>query len=253
MKKFIAMIFAGLAAGTLLAGKDNVAITFSTVGPDRYADNTVVADGETYALVWTPASETFAGFNADGTAKGGSKVFIPAPVAQGGHCPRILLQVDEVEVPKAAGTWGVYLLDTRVFQTEDVVVDVGGEAVTQKQVKLDANGQKLFTVGGNVTGYGLVAADIGKLGGSSGKFVKASKARADGKRAKIRDMKILDDYVYLYVSDASPDFAYVADRSETLAEFVPTGDRPVMGSASGDTVIITKKRGEKGFFKVEDK
>ena len=40
---------------------------FSTPGPDRYADGSIVQDGECYALVWSPAGTAFAGFNADGT------------------------------------------------------------------------------------------------------------------------------------------------------------------------------------------
>ena len=47
--------------------QDKVA-RFSTPGPDCYADGTLVADGECYALVWSPKGATFAGFNADGTA-----------------------------------------------------------------------------------------------------------------------------------------------------------------------------------------
>ena len=46
MKKTIAFLVAGLCAGTLLAGMDNVVIQFSTVGPDKYADGTTVMDGE---------------------------------------------------------------------------------------------------------------------------------------------------------------------------------------------------------------
>ncbi len=32
---------------------------FSTLGPDCYADGTIVRDGECYALVWSPTGTTF--------------------------------------------------------------------------------------------------------------------------------------------------------------------------------------------------
>ena len=56
-----------LWGGFSFAGITDYVATFSTPGPDRYADGTVVADGECYALVWSPKGSTFAGFSADGT------------------------------------------------------------------------------------------------------------------------------------------------------------------------------------------
>ena len=50
------------------AGMDDKVLRFSTPGIDRYADGSAVVDGECYALVWSPKGQTFAGFNADGTA-----------------------------------------------------------------------------------------------------------------------------------------------------------------------------------------
>ena len=54
-------------AGALgaFAGVDNVAITFSTPGPDTYKDGRQVLDGECYALVWTPTGAAFGGIAAD--------------------------------------------------------------------------------------------------------------------------------------------------------------------------------------------
>ena len=54
MKKSVIAVFAGLAATAAFAGMNNVLVSFSTVGPDCYADGATVLDGECSALVWTP-------------------------------------------------------------------------------------------------------------------------------------------------------------------------------------------------------
>ena len=69
MKKSLIVILAA-AAFPLLAGQDNLLATFSTKGPDCYADGTVVKDGECYALVWTHTNAVFQGITVDGKAVG---------------------------------------------------------------------------------------------------------------------------------------------------------------------------------------
>ena len=67
-------------------------LRFSTVGPDRYADGSVVVDGECYALVWSPAGKTFSGFNADGTpVSSRDRVVLAGALAQGGKCRELFL------------------------------------------------------------------------------------------------------------------------------------------------------------------
>ena len=52
MKKTIAALFA-VASAAVFAG--DLLISFSTPGPDKYADGTQVLDGEYYSLVYTKA------------------------------------------------------------------------------------------------------------------------------------------------------------------------------------------------------
>ena len=112
--KAIKMLIAGLVlavAGMATAAMDTV-LTFSTVGPDRYANGDDVVPGESYALVWTA---DIAGFTLsdDGTATGG-KVVLVAPVAEGGRCPPVKLNIKASVAPQyEGGVWGVYLFDTR--------------------------------------------------------------------------------------------------------------------------------------------
>ena len=112
--KAMKMLIAGLVlavAGMAIAAMDTV-LTFSTVGPDRYADGSAVIDGESYALVWTADVAGFA-LSDDGAATGG-KVVLVAPVADGGRCPPVKLNIKaSVASEYEGGVWGVYLFDTR--------------------------------------------------------------------------------------------------------------------------------------------
>ena len=254
MKKTIAFLAAGLCAGTLLAGKDNVFVTFSS-DHDTYSDGEPVRDGETYAFVWTPEGEAFAGFNSDGTAAGGSKVAIKAPVAEGGHCPRVQFQVDEGVVRKEypGGTWGVYLLDTRKYQTQDVTVALpDGTEVIQKQVVLDADGRKAVTgVGGDVQGYGKVNGTFTKqFGSAEGGAVNVNKLPAGVGRPTITDIRTDEKFVYLTLEGTSPSIPYGMTSGTTPGNLKPTGDRPVLGGANGKTIFVTKKpAGNSAFFR----
>lgn len=119
MKK---LLFAMLAiAGTsALAGGLNKTITFRTNGPDTYVDGTAVKAGECYALVWTKAEKSFAGFLADGSVAEpeNSRIIMVEPLAiveNGcGHCKTSQAQLNEAFLSKLGeGEFAVYLLDTR--------------------------------------------------------------------------------------------------------------------------------------------
>ncbi len=118
MKGILSVGCAALALGAFAAA-DDVLVSFSTPGPDTYADGTAVLDGERYALVWTAsASEAFA-MSGDGTVTGG-RLVISAPLAKDGRCPPVVFEVDRAEYDArgyASGVFSVYLLDTRVTKT----------------------------------------------------------------------------------------------------------------------------------------
>ena len=108
---FAILSFCACAYGSM---QDKLA-RFSTPGPDRYADGSIVQDGECYALVWSPAGKTFSGFNADGTPVSSiDRVVLAAPLALGGKCRDSLFQVPAAEYAAlAGGEWAVCLVDTR--------------------------------------------------------------------------------------------------------------------------------------------
>ena len=116
-----ALLFAfAFSAMSVFADAANTLITFSTPGPDKYADGVTVVDGERYALVWTNG-EDFKGFTTEGEAVDPSqKVIYKAPLAKDGRCPLTLFQIDSAKAP-VGGVYSVYLLDTR-GSAEQIVV-----------------------------------------------------------------------------------------------------------------------------------
>ena len=130
MKKLMTMVGAVGMAFAATAAVDDALLSFSTVGPDKYADGTDVLPGECYALVWS-ADGQFEGIKADGTTiDPADKVVLVAPVAKQGangtYCPSILYQVDKAFAEShASGQYAVYILDTRV-KAVDGTVSVGG-------------------------------------------------------------------------------------------------------------------------------
>lgn len=251
MKKAIAFLAAGLCAGTLLAGMNNVVIQFSTVGPDKYADGATVMDGETYALVWTPTGSEFQGINADGTAAGDSKVVLKAPYAKGGHCPNIQFQVDEgyAAANYPNGTWGVYLLDTRKFATETKKIVVDGREIEQTQVKI-ADGKKVSTgVGGSVSGYGQVVCNVKpslSSAGAKGGIVQSIPAGIQP--PTIKDFKVINGMAYLFLQNTSPTVSYGVAAGQAPGSLAPVPQQqPVMGGGS-ETIIVTPATGASGFY-----
>ena len=253
MKKSIALVLAGLGAGALFAGMNNVRVQFSTVGPDTYADGATVLDGETYALVWTPTGSDFQGINADGTAAGDSQVVLKAPFAKDGHCPNILFQVDEGYANEHynGGTWGVYLLDTRKFATETVKIVVDGKEIEQTRVKTDADGKKVATgVGGSISGYGAVIPAVDKLSlspaGAKGGIVQSIPAGIQP--PTIRDFKVINGMVYLFLQNTAPSVSYGVAAGQTPGSLAPVPQQqPVLGGGS-ETIIVTPATGASGFF-----
>lgn len=124
--KLKALLFSAVAIFSLgvLADAANVLVTYSSKPVDHYADGRPVADGEWYALVWTPKLEggdqearKFGGLKSDCTPMvEGDEIVMKAPLAKDGHCPCAVFQVDSDDFEAkgyASGWFAVILLDTR--------------------------------------------------------------------------------------------------------------------------------------------
>ena len=250
MKKSLVSAFAAVASAAAFAGMNNVVISFSTPGPDKYSDDTTVVDGEKYALVWTPDGETFAGINADGKAAGGSKVVFAVAAAKAGKCPRIEFQVDEDYVASnyPGGTWSVVMLDTRSF-----VLDADGKPVI-------SDGKRVVnSVGGanEVNGYGVVgeakSAKGGEVGSAGGVAATSAEAASDAPAPQVKSISFDNEFVYVTITSTKPAFKYslaAGDEPGKIAE--KAGDPESYGSAK-DVILVKPKKAGGEFFKVNCK
>lgn len=238
MKNAIFLI-TGLLAAVAFAGIDDLVVTFSTQGPDKYADGSAVLDGECYALVWTPDKAEFAGINADGSAVAPSKVVIATSLAKNGKCPQVQFQIDG-ECRKAnfpGGTWTVVLLDTRRYK-----VDAQGFVTSE----FESVGDKK-----KVSGYGKVAT----LGAEAFAVANADAVLAGTRAAiaagSIKITGIKPDGDNVIITAVAPAGARVG----LSVGLTPDSIAPIPGEKYGseEMVFIAPKAGDKGFFGLEAK
>lgn len=242
MKKTLIAIMAALTMSSFAAQND-LLITFSSVGPDKYADGSVVLDGECYALVWTKTGQVFEGIAADGVAVGdNSKVVLVAPVAKGGHCPTIVFEVNaEMADSLADGTFGIYLLDTRLANGK-----IGG---------VKSNGEPVA-----VNGYGAVGSAVSKS--ASAEPVSAEGAGTATVSAKSQDpasalqpvitaVKIVGGNVYLSVSGTLPCMQYNVSSGASPSAIVEKNvSAPQNGNSEEEIIFVTPATGTSRFFKI---
>lgn len=249
MKKIVTMIgIAGLAFAAT-AAIDDALLSFSTVGPDKYADGTTVLDGECYALVWTKKGATFGGIAADGSAIAETdQILLVAPVAKYGRCPNVLFQIDAAKVDALGeGTYGVYLLDTRVVAKDGTTKPAGA---TNGKLSL-VNGYGLTTkpaTVGKATAGGATTAEEKETSG--GQIVAAGAAAPKNlPQPKITSIKIEGEYVKLTVQNM-PGFMRVSSGADVSADDTQGAAQATDGSADEVILYAPKAAGTSGFFKV---
>lgn len=240
MKKLLFGLFAGAAASLFAACNDTV-ILFGSEGPDRYADGTTVLDGEQYAIVFTAAGGEFGGFNADGTlVSAGDTVVFKRALAKDGRCQGGAIQLSAETVAKLGeGSFGLYLLDTRVFATAadgvSPAVTVGGAATAASSVgKSDVNAG--YTLGGSVKTDAI----------EPGSGVAAVPAESLGDPV-ITGIELQGDYVILHVGNTSPLARYDAVSGDLNGGTQREGaaNSPKTGS-EGEILLVVpaKEKGE---------
>lgn len=226
--KYAAIFACGCAAllsvSAFAEGVDDALITFSTQGPDKYADGTVVKDGENYALVWVKKDAAFGGFTAEGKLvdEENNMLLGVFPRAKDGRCQDTFVQISKTfaDTYGAAGGFVLYLLDTRS-------ADKTAVAATKDDL---AKG---------VQSYGEVAA----LGVSSGS-IKVTTATEAGEAAiasaipsgilppVIKSAEVKDGMFVVTVEQTSPAIRYnlsggetpSADEKAGIAEAAKAGD-----------------------------
>ena len=246
-KKSIALLLSlGITAVAFANSLGDARLSFSTQGPDRYADGTTVLDGECYALVWSKDGD-FEGFSADGACiDAKDRIVLLAPVAKGGRCPKVLFQIPAAEANElSGGKYAVYLLDTRVA--------AGGSVRPRGTV----NGKLAL-----MNGYGAASANL-TLGGSfseqaakevgneqkNGQVACALCAAPAGcEQPRVKAMRIEGDNVFLTVENLKG-FMRVSSGDTVAASDMTDAAVETQGGAE-DVTLVTRKPGTAGFFKV---
>lgn len=238
MKKTIAALFA-VASAAVYAGMNDLVISFSTPGPDKYADGSVVLDKEYYSLIWTS--------NVDGSQK---KV-VSLKAARNGKCVPVVFTIDESTVSDYDnGTWGVYLLDTRVFEKDadgNLVKDAEGNPVAKLSGRADANAMAAVADGivnvpgakANVDATDAVAAGAFDL------------AAAGVPQPTVESIAIEDANVVVTVGNTVPFVKYTLLAGNDVSTFsVPENVKDANGDDTGIIKIVTPKKDDAQFFKV---
>ena len=239
MKNILMTILAALALSAL-AGQDNMLATFSTKGPDCYADGTVVKDGECYALVWTHTNAVFQGITVTGEAVGSqeeNRVLCIAPLAKDGHCREVVVEVNKVlaDLYAGSGTFSLHLLDTRKADGVPGGVESGVNGFGAAEEFTLSASEQLQTI--SATNAALAAT--------------ATVLPASIPQPKIKSIEVKDGIVRLTVARTSKMVRYgVSSGTSPTAMSADADFAPQDGDDAGDIVIEAPAKGNSGFFSV---
>ena len=229
----------------LLAAANDVVLTFSTPGPDTYADGTTVLDGESYALVWTKTGATFGGIAADGKLlSANDKIVLVAGVAEGGRCPTTVFEIEAADFAAyEGGSFALYLLDTRVKDAEGNVSIAGVDAFT-------LNAPKSVNAIGAATAATSAASSSTSTSSLNLASASAVALAAVGVHSKIdvptiTALKIEGETVSITVKDTSPTADYFVVPGTTPGLFATALD----AKQENGTFTFPKPR-DATFFKV---
>lgn len=240
MKKTIILFAAAAFSGVVFAAANDVLITFSTKGPDKYADGSYVLDGERYALCWSTDFSKFS-IGANGAATGG-KILLSAPVAKNWRCPTVVFEVNakKAATEYAGGSYAVYLLDTRKYADGQVVGLAGG---TSSINAADAVGAALSVGVGSAASIAASSSAVASTG---------TAVPADVPQPEITGIRIHDGNVYVTVKGTVPFLAYSLAESATPGGEGAATDAAQSGADSQDkeiTLVTPVKEGG-AFLKV---
>ena len=234
----------GVATVAFANSVGDARISFSTKGPDRYADGSVVMDGECYALVWSSDGK-FDGFAANGACIDTyDRVVLMAPVAKDGRCPPVLFQIPQAEAEElAGGQYAVYLLDTRVASGDTMrpygtvngkLALMNGYGAASANLAVGALNAKSAETGNGPAG--LVASSV-------------SAAPAGCEQPRIKSMRIEGDNVFLTVENLKG-FMRVRSGGDLTASDSATAAVETSGEGGEVTLVTRKPESSSGFFKV---
>ena len=235
MKKTIAVIFALLSAA-VFAGMNDLLITFSTPGVDKYADGKEVLEGERYALFFT-----------DAEGKLGEEPVLVYRTKAAGRCTPVLFIIDEkvAEEKYKDGSWGVYLLDTRDFEKDATGNELADDPNPEAGEKLE------YSVKAPATDAKTI---VKKSMDSASATAAVSSDSFDIPKPTVTAIKVEGAYVYVTVKDIVPCLEYTLKSGSDAQNFaVPEGvEKDASSTVKEITLAVPKKEGAQ-FFKVTTK
>lgn len=247
-------VLLGVAASMILVGanaaQNDLLISFSTKGPDTYADGTTVIDKECYALVWSPGKASEAVIAADGTAADGAKIVLVAPIAKNGRCPNVVYRVNAARVASEfdKGSWSVYLLDTRRYSYDEE----GEPVVTLAGFKPDGT-VRLVNASSKVGDASLKANAGDNVSLAAAVATTAAKPASlpeDLPQPKISGIEVRGGNVYVTVENAAPYLAYDLETGDTPDAVSRNVNHPCTGNDDGTVVLVAPAKESGAFFKV---
>ena len=229
------------------AAIDEVFVSYSTPGPDRYADGSRVADGECYALVCTKKGSAFAGFTAAGTVAmpETDDIAVIAPAALDGRCRPVVFALPKTYVDAhRTDEWSVQLLDTRTAAGQPAGLVDGVPA------RINGFGRVDGTV--SLDGAGMIA--FGRADGPARASLASSLPPGLAPQPVITGIDVRDGRVTVSVDDTVPFVTYDLSGAETPDGLVRQPDRVARerrDGVAGRTVTLEVEPGAKArFFKV---
>jgi len=233
-----AMVLSMVVSFVTFGDAGNMLISFSTPGPDKYADGVQVLDGEWYALCWS-ADGVFEGITPEcAPVDPNDRVVIVAPLAKSGKCPFTVFQIDSQSPNyKTDGTYSVYLLDTRNAAKSSVAAAVAGKPAAVNGVQASEKFTAKAATSGTVEPQGAATGAWGE-----------SAIVGDVKQPKITAFAVDGAQVSITVEDLLPAVKYnvkmgkSVDKLETYALEIP--------SAGVESANFKIDAGDAKFFKV---
>jgi hypothetical protein len=252
-RKVVVSMLAVAFVGATFAAQNDLLVSFSTKGPDTYADGSTVIDGECYALVWTPNNVASATIAADGTASDGAQIVLVAPIAKNGKCPNVVYRVNakRVETEFANGSWSVYLLDTRKYSYDED----GNQVVTLAGLKSDG-AVKLVNATSKVGDATLSASAGDNVSLASAVATAAdtgSSLPADVPQPTISGIEVKGGNVYVTVANAAPYLTYDLSTGDTPDAVTESVQKPRTGGDDGKVILVAPAKEGGAFFRVNRK
>lgn len=242
MNKLSLLVAASAMAASVSAALPSY-VMFSSTGPDKYADGTTVMPGEVYALVWAKSGTAFAGLNADGTLVDAvnNKLVSAAPIATEGHCPPVMYMLTGANADlNETGSFGIYLLDTRVAAA-DGTKTVGGLTSEGTIAAINTATEVADAVKGGSSVSSAAAP-------ASGAVVTA--VPADAPVPQIKAIQVVGGKVIVKVANTVPYLQYGISAGKTPAVLDQKDLVEGVNGTGEDLTLVVDDPSENRFFKV---